>query len=440
MEGPAGLEPVGVGGDPAHRVERDGAPLHRLVAAAVDVRPRDVEGDGVRERGLGDLVREPPDGGGGHPGGGGHRVRRVAGVEAAPREELEGGARGRPVRELVPAPEGGSRVRVRGGTGGAPGAVPDEGPAFGVAREEPVARIARRLHHQPGGVRVRGEVISVHLSRAQQLVREGEDEEPVRPRGDPDPLVRDRGVAGANRVDRDHLRAPLLEPGEPELDGVAVVVLGDPKHHEPARMLPVRLTELPEGGADRVEPGRRHVDRAEAPVRRVVGGAEAARPPAGEGLALVASGEEREPAGIRLAERAEPLHREPDGLLPRDLPEFALPALAGAKERPREPRRRVVLHDAGGALRAEYPAVDGVVRVALDVADRAVLQVHPDPAPARAHVAGGGPYLVADRGGVLDAAFHRGEYIPRCPSGIGSACLPGPSRHAAERAGERLRW
>ena len=117
VQRPAGLEPVGVGGDAAHRVERDRAPAHRLVAAAVHVRPRDVEGDGLRERGVGHLRREPPDGGGGHPGRGGDRVRGVPGVEAAPGEELEGGPRGRSVREVVPAPERGAARRVRGGAG-----------------------------------------------------------------------------------------------------------------------------------------------------------------------------------------------------------------------------------------------------------------------------------------------------------------------------------
>ena len=299
VQRPAGLEPVGVGGDAAHRVERDRAPAHRLVAAAVHVRPRDVEGDGFLERGVGHLRREPPDGSGGHPGRGGDRVRSVPGIEAAPGEELEGGPRGRPVRKVVPAPERGAARRVRGGAGNAVDAVPHERPALPVAHEEPVPRIAGRLHHQPRGVRVRREVPGIHLARAQQLVGQREDEETIRPRGDPDPLVRDRGVSGAYRVDRHHLRAPLLEPREPELDGIAVVVLGDPEQHEPPGVLPVRLAELPERSADRIEARRGHVHRAEPPVGRVVGGAEPARPPAGEGLALVAAGEERELAGGR---------------------------------------------------------------------------------------------------------------------------------------------
>ena len=254
----------------------------------------------------------------------------------------------------------------------------------------------------------RGQIVRVHPSRPQQLVHQGEDQQAVRPRGDPDPLVRDRRVPGANRVHRHHLRAALLEPREPELDGVAVVILGDAEQHEPSGVLPIGLAELPERAADRVEPGRRHVDGTEPSVRRMVGGAEAARPPAGEGLTLVASGEERELARIGLAQGAKPLHGEPDRLLPGDLPELAAPAFAGAQEGAGEPRRRVVLHDAGGTLRAQHPAVHRMIRVALDVADLPVLEMHPDPAPARAHVARGGPDLVADRSGVLDRpAFHR---------------------------------
>ena len=54
----------------------------------------------------------------------------------------------------------------------------------------------------------------------------------------------------------------------------------------------------------------------------------------------------------------------------------------------RQFRRRLLLHDARGALAADHPAVDRVVAVALDVADAAVLQMDFDPAAAGAHVAG----------------------------------------------------
>src|SRR5690606_21956951 len=97
------------------------------------------------------------------------------------------------------------------------------------------------------------------------------------------------------------------ELGEADLDGVRVVVFGYAEHQEVLGSLPVRLAELPERAADRVEPARRHVDRAEAAVRGVVGRAELRRPPAGQRLALVAPGEEREFARIGLANAREPL-------------------------------------------------------------------------------------------------------------------------------------
>ena len=59
-------------------------------------------------------------------------------------------------------------------------------------------------------------------------------------------------------------------------------------------------------------------------------------------------------------------------------------------------RRRILLHDAGGALAADHAAIDRVLRIALDVADAAVLQMHFDAAAAGAHVAGRVFDLVGD--------------------------------------------
>src|SRR3546814_12785748 len=77
------------------------------------------------------------------------------------------------------------------------------------------------------------------------------------------------------------------------------MVLGDPEQHEIAGVVPVGLTELPERAADAVEAGGRHVHRAEAAVGSEVRRAELRRPPAGQRLALVAAGEEREAPGLR---------------------------------------------------------------------------------------------------------------------------------------------
>ena len=97
--------------------------------------------------------------------------------------------------------------------------------------------------------------------------------------------------------------------------------------------------------------------------------------------------------------RTSPSHcgREPQGLVPGDLAEVARAARADAQQRRLQPRRRIVLHDAGRALAAQHALVHGMVAVALDVADLAVLEEHADAAAAGAHVAGGGLDLVGRR-------------------------------------------
>ena len=130
------------------------------------------------------------------------------------------------------------------------------------------------------------------------------------------------------------------------------MILGDAEQHEVFGVLPVRLAEFPERAADGVEPRRRHVDRAEAAVRGEVGRAELLRPPAGQRLALVAAGEERELARIaaRGSAPSQPVAIS-QRLVPLDLDEFAGAALAptrfsGLRSRDGE----YCCHDAGRAL------------------------------------------------------------------------------------------
>src|SRR5258708_32077778 len=111
-------------------------------------------------------------------------------------------------------------------------------------------------------------------------------------------------------------------------------------------------------------------------------------PPAGQRLALIAAGKEGELARMALPEPAEPAGGGGERLLPLDLLELAAAALADAQQRLLQPRRRVLLHDAGRALGAEHALVDRVVAVALDVADAAILEMDLDAAAAGAHVAG----------------------------------------------------
>src|SRR4029453_8677914 len=99
----------------------------------------------------------------------------------------------------------------------------------------------------------------------------------------------------------------------------------------------------PDGPGAGIEPARGHVDRAESAVRGVVGGAELGRPPAGQRLALIAPGEERELSRVALADAPQPLGRETERLVPFDLREVTGAALANPLERLGQARRRVVL-------------------------------------------------------------------------------------------------
>src|SRR5437868_13040824 len=71
-----------------------------------------------------------------------------------------------------------------------------------------------------------------------------------------------------------------------------------------------------------------------------------------------------------------------------------------------------MLHDPGRALAADHAMIDRVARVALDVADAAVLQMHFDAAAAGAHVAGGVFDLVGDFRRGVDRLLGRPVIVP----------------------------
>ena len=226
-----------------------------------------------------------------------HLLRRVALVEIARRHQLEHRTRLAPIAERDLADQARRDVRRQRVVNGA-GLVGAQRVAAVVAHEQAVARGPRRIHHQPGRVGVAHQEIEVDAVGLQQLMHDRQHEQAIGAGRDADPFVGDRGIAGAHRIDRDELGAvvggAVLQLAQADLDRVAAVVLGDAEHQEIARALPVRLAEFPERAADGVEPGGRHVDRAEAAMRRVVRRAELRRPPAGQRLALVAAGEEGE--------------------------------------------------------------------------------------------------------------------------------------------------
>ena len=166
------------------------------------------------------------------------------------------------------------------------------------------------------------------------------------------------------------------------------MILGDAEHQKIFGTFPVGLAEFPERAADGIQPGGRHVDRTEPAMGGVVGGAELARPPAGQRLTLVAPGEEGELFRIVGADFGQPVGDDAKRLVPLDFLELARPALADPAQRLGEARRRIMLHDPGRTLATQHALVDRVVGVAFDIADLAVAQMDLDAAAAGAHVAG----------------------------------------------------
>ena len=224
-----------------------------------------------------------------------------------------------------------------------------------------------------------------------------ERQQPVRARADAHPFVGNRPVAAAHRVHGHDLGAAALHVAQAQLDRVGIVVFGHAPEHQVLAVLPVGLAELPEAAAQRVQAAGGHVHRTKTAVRRVVDRAVLLRPPAGQGLALVAAGEKGQAVGVFRAGLAQPAGGQVQGLVPFDFAELVLAAFAHPQQRLVQPRRRIVLHDAGRALGAQHAAVHRVRRVAFDVAHPAFAQVHVDAAAAGAHVAGGLADLVPHR-------------------------------------------
>ena len=170
------------------------------------------------------------------------------------------------------------------------------------------------------------------------------------------------------------------------------------EHQHVFGSLPVGLAKLPERAADRIQPGRRHVDGAETAMCRIVWRAELARPVAGQRLTLVAPGKEGELTGIRIANSRQPLDRRRQGFIPRNLLELAAAPWSDPPQRCPQLSRRQLLHNAGCPLGAQHTAVDRMLSVALDIAKLAAAQMDLYPAPAGAHVARRIAHFVADDG------------------------------------------
>ena len=97
------------------------------------------------------------------------------------------------------------------GRGLAGAAVDDQRPALLVAQQQTVLRRLRVAVHEAGRVGEAREVVEVDPPRLQQALDQRQDQQPVGARRDAVPVVGHGVVAGADRVDPDHLGAAGLE-------------------------------------------------------------------------------------------------------------------------------------------------------------------------------------------------------------------------------------
>src|SRR4030095_4171285 len=180
------------------------------------------------------------------------------------------------------------------------------------------------------------------------LAAQREKDRAVGSRADRHPLVGDRRVAGADRIDRHEATAVALELRNSDLERIRVMILGRADHHEELRAVEVRAAELPERAAERIDHSRSHVDRAEAAVGGIVRRAELACEESCQRLHLIAASEEREALRVSRADTGESRLERRERLVPRYLDELACAALAAglAPQRLGQPCGRILLHDA----------------------------------------------------------------------------------------------
>ena len=399
-----------MGGNAAHGVEGDGTADHPLVPAPGPVGPWLLDDHVLLEGGMGQLGGDAANGLGRKPSARSDGVGAVLLVQVTLGQDMKRWPGASPVGKGDRTLEARRRILAKGGSNGAVAAIPAQRVAVLIAGETAVLGAARIVDHQPPGVGIAAEIFDIHLAGAQQLVDQGQDEQPVGPWRDRQPFIGDGRIAGPDRVDGDELDAFLLQFAEPDLDGIGIVILGDAEHHEIAGVFPVGLAELPERPADGIDAGGGHVDRTEPPVGGIVGGAELLRPPRGQGLALVAAGEEGELVGIGGAAPGQPCGGDVQRLVPLDLLEFAAAPFADTLQGLGQARRRIQLHDAGRTLGAQHALIHRMVAVALDEADGAVAQIDLYAATAGAHVTRGGLDFVRDLGRSLDF------FLLVCPS------------------------
>ncbi len=415
------LEAVGVRGQSAHRMKGHRIAGDRVVRFAPGVGPWDRQRDPVVAAGLDHFAREAAN-----------RVRRDPGDLSGPLGRAIGHAFAqqrerrrdrRAVSERIAAVQRGRHAlcMVRHGTRG--GGVPPEM----ILRKQRIADWPLRVTHEQAEVfagfvevdqfrriRIALHELVVPGVGGNQFVQECHEQRAVGAWLDRHPLVGNRGIAGADRIDGDKAATRALELRNGDLKRIRMVIFRRADHEEEFGAVQIGAAEFPERAADRIDHAGRHVGRAEAAMGRVIRRAELFGKEARERLHLVAASEQGEFLWIRGANRGKALLEHVERDFPRHRLELCTAPLGArlAHQGLGQARGRVLLHDAGGTLGADHPLIQRMLRVAVDVAYLAFTQMHANAAATGAHVTGGRldlqPFVL--RAGVV---FHAGD-LRRC--------------------------
>ena len=246
----AGMEPVRVRRNAAHRVHRHRTANEFIVLTPVRIDPRGVDLDGFLERNVRDLGSNTANGVGRNAGLTGDRVRGIFCVQVARRHQLERRRCRPPIVQSGIAGKHRLGVDIGGPLQCLFFAVPNQRVSFGIAGEQTVVGTARILNHQPRRIGVGRQVLFIHIAGAQQFMDQRHHKQAVRARLDAQPLVSNRGITGTHRVDRDELGAPPFDFTEPGFDRVGIVVFGDAEHQHVFGAIPIGLAEFPKRAAD----------------------------------------------------------------------------------------------------------------------------------------------------------------------------------------------
>ncbi len=189
------------------------------------------------------------------------------------------------------------------------------------------------LIYQERHVGVANQIIEIDVAGFQQFVDHREDKQAIGARCNAHPFIRNRVIAGTNRVNADNFGTTFLQLTQTDFDRIGVVILGHAKDHEQFGVVPIGCAEFPERPAHRIDAASRHVNRTETPVGRVIRCTERLRPPACEGLRLVTTGEKRQLFRSFFADRLQPTCGDVKSFVPADFFELAFATLAYALHR-----------------------------------------------------------------------------------------------------------